>query len=74
MRRAQTVGRDSSSGRGLGRICRRRPQHRNRGQRAAAEGSIIRKTLADTNNNRTRAAAALGISRVALYKKLRKHG
>ena len=33
-----------------------------------------RKTLADTNNNRTRAAAALGISRVALYKKLRKHG
>jgi DNA-binding NtrC family response regulator len=42
--------------------------------RRAAEGSIIRKALADTNNNRTRAAAALGISRVALYKKLRKHG
>jgi DNA-binding NtrC family response regulator len=42
--------------------------------RQAAEGSMIRKALADTNNNRTRAAAALGISRVALYRKLRKNG
>jgi transcriptional regulator with PAS, ATPase and Fis domain len=42
--------------------------------RQAAECSIIRKVLADTNNNRTRAAAALGISRVALYKKLKKYG
>jgi DNA-binding NtrC family response regulator len=40
----------------------------------AAEFSIIRKVLADTNNNRTRAAEVLGISRVALYKKLKKHG
>jgi DNA-binding NtrC family response regulator len=43
-------------------------------RRQAAESSIIRKVLADTNNNRTRAAAALGISRVALYKKLKKYG
>jgi transcriptional regulator with PAS, ATPase and Fis domain len=43
-------------------------------RRQEAECSIIRKVLADNNNNRTRAAAVLGISRVALYKKLKKYG
>jgi transcriptional regulator with PAS, ATPase and Fis domain len=43
------------------------------GRRQKAEWSIIHKALAEANNNRTRAAAALGISRVALYKKLKRY-
>jgi transcriptional regulator with PAS, ATPase and Fis domain len=43
-------------------------------RRRAAECTIIRKALAETNNNRTLAASVLGISRVALYKKLKKYG
>ncbi|MCH8839180.1 MAG: sigma-54-dependent Fis family transcriptional regulator [Planctomycetes bacterium] len=39
----------------------------------AAESSVIRQTLAKNGNNRSRAAQDLGISRVTLYKKLRKY-
>ena len=38
-----------------------------------AESSVIRQTLAKNGNNRSRAAQALGISRVTLYKKLHKY-
>lgn len=37
------------------------------------EREMIRQTLAAADNNRTRAAALLGISRRAIYNKLRKH-
>lgn len=42
--------------------------------RADYERGLIQKTLADCNSNRSRAARALGISRVTLYKKLRQYG
>jgi len=38
------------------------------------EREMLVRTLVSTRNNRTRAAALLGISRRALYNKLRKHG
>jgi two-component system NtrC family response regulator len=38
------------------------------------EGEMVRRALAATGNNRTQAAELLGISRRALYNKLRKHG
>jgi two-component system response regulator PilR (NtrC family) len=41
---------------------------------AEAEMHLITEVLAKHRNNRLRAAAELGISRMALYKKLRKHG
>jgi transcriptional regulator with PAS, ATPase and Fis domain len=43
-------------------------------QRDLRETEIIQKALADNSNSRSRAAEALGISRVALYKKLKKFG
>jgi DNA-binding NtrC family response regulator len=42
--------------------------------RGAAELSIIRDALLRHGNNRLRAASALGISRMTLYKKLHKYG
>ncbi len=42
--------------------------------REAAEKSVIEKALASHNNSRSRAASALGISRVTLYKKMKKYG
>ncbi len=39
-----------------------------------AELALIHEALDRSGNNRLRAAAALGISRMTLYKKLRKHG
>ena len=42
--------------------------------RQVAETRQLSDALEQHNNNRSRAAAALGISRVTLYKKLRKHG
>ena len=42
--------------------------------RQDAELARLREALQHTNNNRQRAAAELGISRMTLYKKLRKYG
>jgi DNA-binding NtrC family response regulator len=42
--------------------------------RVRAEAQQLRDALAQAGNNRTHAAAALGVSRVTLYKKLRRHG
>jgi DNA-binding NtrC family response regulator len=41
---------------------------------AEAEKEMIRRTLSAADNNRTRTAELLGISRRALYNKLKKHG
>jgi DNA-binding NtrC family response regulator len=41
--------------------------------RAAAEKRVIQRALESNGYSRTRAAAALGISRVTLYKKMKKH-
>jgi two-component system, NtrC family, response regulator HydG len=43
-------------------------------QRDQAERSVIQRALVSNGFNRTRAADALGISRVTLYKKMRKYG
>jgi DNA-binding NtrC family response regulator len=43
-------------------------------QRDQAERSVIHRALISNGFNRTRAADALGISRVTLYKKMRKYG
>jgi two-component system, NtrC family, response regulator HydG len=43
-------------------------------QRDLAERSVIHRALVSSGFNRTRAADALGISRVTLYKKMRKYG
>ncbi|WP_442482638.1 helix-turn-helix domain-containing protein [Aeoliella sp. SH292] len=42
--------------------------------RRSAELAAISQALAAHNNNRSKAAAALGVSRVTLYKKLHKYG
>jgi DNA-binding NtrC family response regulator len=42
--------------------------------KAEAESTAVLKALASNDNNRSRAARALGISRVTLYKKLHKYG
>jgi transcriptional regulator of acetoin/glycerol metabolism len=42
--------------------------------RVRAEAQQLRDALAQAGNNRTHAAAALGVSRVTLYKKMRRHG
>jgi DNA-binding NtrC family response regulator len=43
-------------------------------QRDLAERSVIHRALVTSGFNRTRAADALGISRVTLYKKMKKYG
>ncbi len=43
-------------------------------QRDLAERGVIQRALASNGFNRTRAADALGISRVTLYKKMKKYG
>ena len=43
-------------------------------QRDHAERSVIHRALVTSGFNRTRAADALGISRVTLYKKMKKYG
>ena len=43
-------------------------------QRDLAERGVIRRALVTSGFNRTRAADALGISRVTLYKKMKKYG
>ena len=43
-------------------------------QRDHAERGVIHRALVNSGFNRTRAAGALGISRVTLYKKMRKYG
>jgi two-component system response regulator HydG len=43
-------------------------------QRDLTERSVIQRALASNNFSRTRAADALGISRVTLYKKMKKYG
>jgi DNA-binding NtrC family response regulator len=45
-----------------------------RHNRAAAERTLIQRALASSGGNRSRAASALGISRVTLYKKMQKYG
>ena len=40
----------------------------------AAERHLIQRALANNDFSRARAAKALGVSRVTLYKKLKKHG
>src|SRR5262249_38787770 len=45
-----------------------------RHSRQAVERSLIQRALANNDYNRTRAARALGISRVTLHKKLKKYG
>jgi DNA-binding NtrC family response regulator len=45
-----------------------------RHNRAAAERTLIQRALANHGGNRSRAATALGISRVTLYKKMQKYG
>ena len=42
--------------------------------REALERSVIQRALANNGFSRSRAAAALGISRVTLYKKMKKYG
>ena len=44
------------------------------GNREATERSAITRALTASNNSRSRAATALGISRVTLYKKMKKYG
>ncbi len=43
-------------------------------RRASEERAILERALAESNNSRTRAAQALGISRATLYNKLKKYG
>jgi transcriptional regulator with PAS, ATPase and Fis domain len=43
-------------------------------QRALIERNVIQRALISNGYSRTRAAAALGISRVTLYKKMQKYG
>ena len=43
-------------------------------QRDQAERGVIHRALVTSGFNRTRAADALGISRVTLYKKMKKYG
>jgi two-component system response regulator HydG len=45
-----------------------------RHSRAATERMLIIRALANHGGNRSRAASALGISRVTLYKKMQKYG
>jgi two-component system response regulator HydG len=45
-----------------------------RDNREATERSVIERALASHGNSRSRAASALGISRVTLYKKMKKYG
>jgi transcriptional regulator with PAS, ATPase and Fis domain len=45
-----------------------------RGDREAMERGLIRRALADHGHSRARAAEELGISRVTLYKKMKKYG
>jgi transcriptional regulator with PAS, ATPase and Fis domain len=54
----------------------RRPvqAHSLQGQQEAVEKRLIQKVLEDNDYNRTRAAAALKISKVTLYRKLKKYG
>jgi transcriptional regulator with PAS, ATPase and Fis domain len=40
---------------------------------AANERAMLEKALQENNNNRTATAKALGISRVGLYKKMKRH-
>jgi DNA-binding NtrC family response regulator len=42
--------------------------------REAAERTIIQRALVNSGYSRARAANALGISRVTLYKKMKKYG
>ena len=42
--------------------------------RELAEREIIKSALLDNHYNRVRAASALGVSRVTLYKKIKKYG
>jgi len=41
---------------------------------AATEREVIRRALAENNDNRAATARVLGLSRVGLYKKMKKHG
>ena len=41
---------------------------------AANERAMLQQALKENNYNRTGTARALGISRVGLYKKMKKHG
>jgi DNA-binding NtrC family response regulator len=43
-------------------------------QRDYAERNVIQRALVSNGFNRTRAAGSLGISRVTLYKKMKKYG
>jgi transcriptional regulator with PAS, ATPase and Fis domain len=43
-------------------------------RREASERAAIQRALAEAGNSRTRAAQALGVSRVTLYKKMKKYG
>jgi two-component system, NtrC family, response regulator HydG len=45
-----------------------------RDNREATERTVIERALASHGNSRSRAASALGISRVTLYKKMKKYG
>ena len=45
-----------------------------KGNREATERSAIARALASSNGSRSRAASALGVSRVTLYKKMKKYG
>ena len=75
--------RGSGCAAGVGRppVVRARIQHRARpvpttlsASLAEAEMHLITEVLAKHRNNRLRAAAELGISRMALYNKLHKYG
>ncbi len=55
----------AGNGRGGDSLAENRDQH---------ERSVIERTLEEHNNCRSRAAQALGISRVTLYNKMKKHG
>jgi two-component system response regulator HydG len=50
------------------------PNHSLSQSREAYERTVIRKALQDAGYSRTRAASILGVSRVTLYKKMKKYG
>jgi two-component system response regulator AtoC len=64
---------DPSDNEASGATCQKTAGTGLAGARLQAEREYLVKTLERNNNNRSKTAAELGISRAALYKKLRKH-
>ena len=56
------------------RLEKQKATRKKNGRRKAKERAMLEWALEENNQNRTATARALGISRVGLYKKMKKHG